>query len=120
MSATSVTAAVVVHSLALFALAGLMEIGGGYLVWLWLREGRAVLVGVLGGLLLFLYGVYGVTRTLQPAHFGRVYAAYGGVFVVLSVLRGWWVDGHRPDRPEVLGSMLCLAAVAMIMYWPRG
>ncbi|MGH7663575.1 MAG: YnfA family protein [Gemmatimonadaceae bacterium] len=111
------TAAAVGRSIALFALAGLMEIGGGYLVWLWLREGRAVFLGVLGGLLLFLYGV---VPTLQPAHFGRVYAAYGGVFVVLSLLWGWWVDGRKPDTPDVVGGALCLAGVGIIMYWPRG
>ena len=106
----------VARSVALFALAGLLEIGGGYLVWLWLREGRAVVIGVLGAFLLILYGV---VPTLQPAHFGRVYAAYGGVFVVLSLLWGWRVDGHRPDVPEIAGSTLCLVGVAVIMYWPR-
>ena len=116
-AATGMAAGTIVRSIALFILAGLMEIGGGYLVWLWLREGRAVALGVLGGLLLFLYGV---VPTLQLAHFGRVYAAYGGVFVVLSVLWGWWIDGHRPDVPEVVGSVLCLVGVAVIMYWPRG
>ena len=69
-----------------------------------------------GGLLLF---VYGVLPTLQAAHFGRVYAAYGGVFVVLSLLWGWWIDGHRPDAADVVGGLLCLAGVAVIMYWPR-
>ena len=106
----------VLRSVVLFLLAGLMEIGGGYLVWLWLREGRAVWLGAAGGLLLFLYGV---VPTLQPAHFGRVYAAYGGVFVVLSILWGWWVDGVKPDRPEVAGAALCIVGVAVIMYWPR-
>lgn len=115
--APTMTGAMLARSIALFALAGLMEIGGGYLVWLWLREGRAVVLGVLGGLLLLLYGV---VPTLQPTHFGRVYAAYGGVFVVLSLLWGWWVDGHRPDVPEVVGGTLCLVGVAVIMYWPRG
>ncbi len=115
-AATAMTTAMFARSIALFALAGLMEIGGGYLVWLWLREGRAVVLGVFGGLLLFLYGV---VPTLQPAPFGRVYAAYGGIFVVMSILWGWWVDGHRPDVPEVVGSALCLAGVAVIMYWPR-
>ena len=93
-----------------------MEIGGGYLVWLWLRERRAFAIGALGGLLLFLYGVI---PTLQPAHFGRVYAAYGGVFVVLSLFWGWWIDGHRPDGADAAGALLCVLGVAVIMYWPR-
>src|SRR5688572_23207240 len=109
-------AAPIGRSVALFVIAGLMEIGGGYLVWLWLRERRGFALGALGGLLLFLYGV---VPTLQPAHFGRVYAAYGGVFVILSLLWGWWLDGHRPDRPDVAGALLCLVGVAVIMYWPR-
>jgi len=57
--------------------------------------------------------------TLQPAHFGRVYAAYGGVFVVLSLLWGWWIDGRAPDRADLAGAALCIAGVAVIMYWPR-
>lgn len=115
-AASAMTASIVARSIALFVLAGLMEIGGGYLIWLWLKEGRAVFLGVLGGALLFLYGV---VPTFQPAHFGRVYAAYGGVFVVLSLLWGWWIDGHRPDMPEIIGSALCIVGVAVIMYWPR-
>lgn len=110
------TAGIIARSLALFVVAGLMEIGGGYLVWLWLRERHTVVFGVLGGLLLFLYGV---VPTLQPAHFGRIYAAYGGVFVVLSLLWGWAMDGHAPDRADMVGSIVCLAGVAVIMYWPR-
>jgi small multidrug resistance family-3 protein len=104
------------RSIALFLLAGLCEIGGGYLVWLWLRDRRSALLGALGGLVLFLYGIL---PTFQTAHFGRVYAAYGGVFVVLSLLWGWWIDGHRPDRPDVVGGALCLIGIAVIMYWPR-
>lgn len=104
------------RSIALFFVAGLMEIGGGYLVWLWLRDRRGVMLGVLGGLLLFLYGI---VPTLQPSHFGRIYAAYGGVFVVLSLLWGWWFNGRRPDIPDTVGASLCLVGVAVIMYWPR-
>ena len=104
------------QSILLFLVAGLMEIGGGYLVWLWLRERRGWLLGAIGGLLLVLYGI---VPTLQPAHFGRVYAAYGGVFVVLSLLWGWWADGYRPDRPDVAGAVLCILGVGVIMYWPR-
>lgn len=106
----------IARSVALFIVAGLLEIGGGYLVWLWLREERALILGVLGGLVLFLYGV---VPTLQPAHFGRVYAAYGGVFVVLSLFWGWWVDGRPMDRADLVGALLCVVGVTVIMYWPR-
>lgn len=107
----------ILQSLMLFLVAGLMEIGGGYLVWLWLRNDRSAWLGALGGLLLFLYGVL---PTLQPAgiDFGRVYAAYGGVFVVLSVLWGWSVDGIKPDMATVVGSAICLVGVGVIMYSP--
>ena len=99
-----------------FLLAGLLEIGGGYLVWLWLREGRSPWIAGIGAVILALYGV---VPTLQPAHFGRVYAAYGGVFVVMSLLWGWWLDGIRPDRWDFAGGLLCMAGVGVIMYMPR-
>ena len=107
-----------IRSILLFAAAGLCEIGGGYLVWLWLREERTVWLGVLGGLILF---VYGVLPTLQPEEhsFGRVYAAYGGVFVVLALLWGWWIDGVRPDRFDIVGGAIVLIGVGVIMYAPR-
>lgn len=105
-----------VRSIGLFIFAGLCEIGGGYLVWLWLRDRRSAAFGVLGGLILFLYGVL---PTFQTAHFGRVYAAYGGVFVVLSLLWGWDIDGQRPDRSDLIGGAVCLVGVAIIMYSPR-
>jgi small multidrug resistance family-3 protein len=103
----------------LFIGAGLCEIGGGYLIWLWLREGKSPLLGLLGGFVLVLYGI---VPTLQPTvfHFGRVYAAYGGVFVVLSLLWGWRVDGKTPDTFDLIGGLICLIGVAVIMYWPRG
>jgi small multidrug resistance family-3 protein len=107
----------VLRSVALFLTAGLLEIGGGYLVWLWLREKQSPWLGLLGGLCLFAYGIVPV---FQPAHFGRVYAAYGGVFVVMSLLWGWWLDGRRPDGWDVAGALLCLLGVAVIMYAPRG
>jgi small multidrug resistance family-3 protein len=107
---------VVVTSTLLFLLAGLLEVGGGYLVWRWWRTEGPWWIGVLGGLGLLLYGV---VPTYQPAHFGRVYAAYGGWFVVLSLAWGWAVDRIRPDAPDLAGGLLCLAGVAVIMYWPR-
>ncbi len=99
-----------------FILAGLCEIGGGYLVWLWLREHKRIWYAVLGAFVLILYGV---VPTLQPANFGRVYAAYGGVFIVLSILWGWKIDGVVPDRFDIVGGMVSLIDVAIIMYWPR-
>ena len=107
----------VLTSLALFALAGLCEIGGGYLVWLWLREGKSSWFALVGGTVLFLYGVI---PTLQPANFGRVYAAYGGIFIGLSILWGWKIDKIAPDRFDLIGGLISLTGVFVIMYWPRG
>lgn len=107
----------VVWALALFILAGLAEIGGGYLVWLWLRGGAGLLVAILGGIVLFLYGVI---PTLQPqGSFGRIYAAYGGVFVVMATLWGWQVDHVTPDRFDLIGAGVCLVGVGIIMWAPR-
>ncbi len=80
--------ALIAQSLSLFVLAGVCGIGGGYLVWLWLREGKGALLGVLGAVVLILYGII---PTFQPSHFGRVYAAYGGIFVILSIIWGWLI-----------------------------
>jgi small multidrug resistance family-3 protein len=106
----------IVASAGLFVLAGLAEIGGGYLMWLWWRDARPWPLGLLGALVLVAYGII---PTYQPAHFGRVYAAYGGVFVVLSVLWGWGIDGTRPDRYDTLGALICVLGVAVMMYAPR-
>jgi small multidrug resistance family-3 protein len=106
----------ILRSVGLFALAGLCEIGGGYLVWQWWRNGAPLLIGALGAVVLVLYGI---VPTYQPAHFGRVYAAYGGWFVVLSVLWGAAVDRIQPDRFDLLGAAVCLVGVAVIMYAPR-
>lgn len=73
-----------------FLLAGLTEIGGGYLIWLWLREGKSWYLGALGSASLVLYGIIATFQSFPS--FGRVYAAYGGVFFVLSVLWGWGID----------------------------
>ncbi len=64
--------------------------------------------------------LYGIIPTLQPAGFGRVYAAYGGVFIAMSILWGWKVDGIAPDRFDIVGGALALVGVGVIMYWPRG
>jgi small multidrug resistance family-3 protein len=106
----------IMQSVGLFLIAGLLEIGGGYLVWQWWRNGSHWSIGLLGAAILFLYGI---VPTYQPAHFGRVYAAYGGWFIVLSILWGWQVDRITPDRFDLVGGFICLAGVAIIIYWPR-
>lgn len=106
----------IVKSLFYFVLAGLCEIGGGYLVWLWLREGRSVWVGLCGAVVLVLYGII---PTWQPANFGRVYTAYGGIFIVLSLLWGWQIDKIAPDRFDIIGGLIVLLGMMIIMYWPR-
>lgn len=110
----NVSFATILRSLVLFVLAGFAEIGGGYLVWQWLREGRAVWVGATGGALLFVYGVIPTLQT-EPA-FGRVYAAYGGIFVVLSIVWGTVVDRWRPDRYDLIGAVIALAGVSVILW----
>jgi len=104
------------RSVSLFVLAGLCEIGGGWLIWQWLREGKPSWWGLAGGVVLILYGII---PTLQAAHFGRVYAVYGGFFIVLSLLWGWYFDGDRPDRMDVVGAAIALIGVCLMMYWPR-
>lgn len=107
---------IIAKSITLFILAGLCEIGGGYLVWIWLRENKSPWFAAAGALVLIMYGII---PTFQPAHFGRVYAAYGGVFVVLSILWGWKIDKIMPDRFDIVGGFICLFGVFVIMYWPR-
>jgi small multidrug resistance family-3 protein len=105
------------RSLLLFALAALTEIGGAWLVWQGIRERRG-LAWVGAGVVVL--GLYGIVATFQPdANFGRVLAAYGGVFVAGSLAWGVTVDGFRPDRYDLTGAVICLLGVAIIMYAPR-
>jgi small multidrug resistance family-3 protein len=108
---------VVLRSVLLFVLAAVAEIGGAWLVWQGVREHRGWLW--IGGGVIAL-GLYGFVATLQPdAHFGRILAAYGGVFVAGSLVWGAVVDGYRPDRWDVTGALVCLLGMALIMYAPR-
>ncbi|MEV4657332.1 YnfA family protein [Micromonospora sp. NPDC049301] len=108
----------VLRSLVLFALAALAEIGGAWLVWQGWREQRGLWWIAAGVVAL---GCYGFVATFQPdAHFGRILAAYGGVFVAGSLGWAMVVDGFRPDRWDLAGAALCLLGVAVIMYAPRG
>lgn len=108
----------VARSVALFVVAALFEIGGAWLVWQGLREHRGWIWVGAGAIAL---GLYGVVATFQSdADFGRVLAAYGGVFVAGSLAWGMVADGYRPDRYDVTGVLICLAGMAVIMYAPRG
>ena len=107
----------IAKSLLLFVVAAIAEIGGAWLVWQGVREHRG---WVWVGAGVMALGLYGFVATLQPdAHFGRILAAYGGVFVAGSLAWGMVMDGFKPDRYDITGALICLIGVAVIMYAPR-
>ena len=107
----------VTRSLLLFLVAALAEIGGAWLVWQGVRENKGLAFMTAGVVAL---GAYGFVATLQPdANFGRILAAYGGVFVAGSLAWGMVFDGFEPDRWDIAGALVCLVGVAVIMYAPR-
>jgi small multidrug resistance family-3 protein len=107
----------VARSILLFILAAVAEIGGAWLVWQGVREHCGWIWTGAGVIAL---GLYGFVATLQPdANFGRILAAYGGVFVAGSLVWGVALDGFRPDRWDIIGALICLVGVAVIMYAPR-
>lgn len=106
----------ILYSIFFFFLAGLCEIGGGYLVWLWLRESYSWIFGVLGGFVLFLYGVI---PTFQKAHFSRTYAAYGGIFIIMAIAWGYFFEGVIPDMYDIIGTIIASIGVIIIFYYPR-
>ncbi|KAH9313688.1 hypothetical protein KI387_022315, partial [Taxus chinensis] len=106
----------ILASLALFILAGLCEIGGGWLVWKWRKEGWHWAFFIIGCLILIIYGII---PTLQTEGFGRTYAAYGGFFIGLSLLWGWVFDSQKPDRWDLLGAAVASVGVCIIMFVPR-
>lgn len=107
---------IILKSLLIFILAGLCEIGGGYLIWLWLKEDKAWWYGLIGGVILALYGII---ATLQTSGFGRVYATYGGIFIVLSILWAMKFDNFIPDKYDIIGALIALLGVCIICYAPR-
>ena len=112
----SLAPSIFIVTLGLFFVAALMEIGGGYLVWQWIREKKGIAIGLMGGIVLFLYGII---PTLQPSHFGRIYAAYGGIFIVSSIVWGIIVNKKKPDRFEIIGSLVAICGAIIIFYTPH-
>jgi len=103
-------------SLFYFFLAGLCEIGGGYLVWLWSRDDWSWMLGAAGGFVLFLYGII---PTFQQTHFHRVYAAYGGIFIVMALIWGYIFENNIPDAFDIVGASIAIIGVVVIFYIPR-
>jgi small multidrug resistance family-3 protein len=107
---------IIIRSIVIFILAGLCEIGGGYLIWLCIKEGRPMYFAFLGGIMLALYGV---VATLQTANFARVYSTYGGVFIVMSLIWSFKMDNYSPDKYDIIGALIALIGVCIIYYSPR-
>ena len=106
----------ILTSIGIFFFAALLEISGGYLIWRWLKNHQGKIIGITGGLILFSYAI---VMTLQPENFGKVYAAYGGIFVVSSLVWGYWIDKKKPDKFEIFGSIVVLIGIGIMFYFPR-
>lgn len=106
----------VVRSIIIFILAGICEIGGGYLVWQTLREDKPMWYGVLGGIILIAHGI---VATFQEANFAKVYATYGGFFIVLSFAWAFIFDNYVPTKYDIIGASIALIGVCIIYYSPR-
>lgn len=111
----------VARSVIIFILAGICEIGGGFLIWKGVRSnfGSSSSIGLMlcGSLVLALYGF---VATLQDSDsFGRVYAIYGGLFIVLSYAWAAALDGFVPDRGDIIGCTIALSGVCIAWFWPR-
>lgn len=103
-------------TLGLFLLTALAEILGCYLPYLWLREGKSAWLLIPGALSL---AVFAWLLSLHPTATGRVYAAYGGVYIFVAILWLWSIDGVRPSVWDLLGSTIALLGMAIIMFAPR-
>ena len=123
---TAWTPLAVAASLALFLAAALAEVGGGWLVWQGVVKPRRPhpAAWVAGGVVLLI--VYGFIPTVQAlvappttATFGRVFAVYGGVFILVSYATGWVLDGVRPDVGDWIGAGVACVGVGVAWFWPR-
>ncbi|MCL4395399.1 MAG: YnfA family protein [Chloroflexi bacterium] len=101
----------------MFFTAAIFEIGGAYSIWQWRNGGKPAWFVLMGAVALLAYSLI---QTVQTFSFGRVFAAYGGIFIMTAMLWGWWVDKHVPDRGDWLGTAIALIGAAVILWWPRG
>ncbi|MDO7252410.1 YnfA family protein [Helicobacter cappadocius] len=106
----------ILKSLFIFILACVFEVGGGYLIWLCIKENKPLWVGILGAIALIIYGIL---ATLQVQSFGRVYAAYGGIFIAFSLLWAFFLDGFKPDKYDIIGAFIAIIGASIMMYAPR-
>jgi small multidrug resistance family-3 protein len=106
----------ILKPLLMFVLAALFELGGVYLIWSWLKEDKSIIWALVGFSLLMLYGTL---NTIQVSGFGRTYAAYGGVFIILSLLWAWYFDKAMPDKYDLLGAVVVLVGACIIIYAPH-
>jgi len=104
-------------AIVIFIVAGLLEIGGGYMIWMWLRKGYALGYGIAGAVIL---SACAVVTTFQSSSFGRVSATYGAFFIVMSLIWAYYFDNFKPDRYDIIGSVICVAGAMIIYYAPRG
>ena len=101
----------------MFILSGLLEIGGGFLTWQALRSGKPWWWALFGSLLLALYGF---AAALSPlVDFGRAYAIYGGVFIIMALLFGVIADGFQPDVGDIVGAVVVIVGIAIMLFYPR-
>ncbi|MCJ1667457.1 YnfA family protein [Staphylococcus sp. NRL 19/737] len=105
------------YSIFIFLLAGFCEIGGGYLIWLWLREGQSGWLGFIGGVILMMYGIIATFQSFPT--FGRVYAAYGGVFIVMSIVWAYVIDKQAPDKYDLIGALICIIGILVMVLSSR-
>ncbi|GAB2642674.1 YnfA family protein [Emticicia sp. W12TSBA100-4] len=106
----------VIKVMSIFILAGLCEIGGGYLIWLWLKEEKPIWYGLLGGFLLVFYGI---VATFQPNNFARTYAAYGGIFIIMSLIWAYKFDNFKPDKFDIIGAIIVFVGISIIFFAKR-
>jgi len=116
------TPSTIALSLTLFVVAGFAEIGGGYLVWWSIRGStknnqQKLWLAVVGSLILVAYGF--IPCLQHTDNFGRIYAVYGGFFILLSLGFGWVLDGNRPDLGDILGTSITMVGVCLMIFWCR-